>query len=581
MQKVTAFGYRPRVISHGLHRNYLSPPASHRTMHTQHQSTSTLGLCSVCGNSVSRALLAEAKWYPHWDREDGACPACVQQNLLRTLLSKGDAALHEAIQTAWPLDGEAAFGVLPTRLRLHTDPRFSGNGITIALVDAGFYPHPDLVEPRNRIRVWADATVDPVSVFHFEPEETPNWPDWDGARDWQWHGTMTSTVAAGNGFLSHGLYSGLAHAAELVLIQVRDSGSHISSASIHRALEWILKNGPELGVRIVSLSVSGDPVSPLAGNAVDEAVAALVDSGISVVAAAGNDGQRSLLPPATAPLALTIGGIDDKNTFSHDGIALWHSNYGTGSNEVPKPDLVAPSIWVAAPLLPKTSVAREAQDLFVRRERRDPDANARIAELKLITPHYQHVEGTSFAAPIVASAIACMLEANPALAPLLVRDVLKESAHPVPGADRERQGAGALSPGQAVARALAEQHGRGARQQVSPCLEPEGITLSLHDHAASRVQVLGSWDDWRSPGIAATSVEPGYWRTLPVRLSAGRHTYKFLLDGQRWLDDPNNPRKAPDGLGSLNSVVAVPEDGHTRVSEDGGLLSMRATQIRS
>ncbi|MGC2194728.1 MAG: hypothetical protein WA628_08630 [Terriglobales bacterium] len=36
-------------------------------------------------------MLAEAKWYPYWDREDGACPACVQQNLLRTLLSKGDA----------------------------------------------------------------------------------------------------------------------------------------------------------------------------------------------------------------------------------------------------------------------------------------------------------------------------------------------------------------------------------------------------------------------------------------------------------------------------------------------------------
>ncbi len=302
---------------------------------------------------MSKALLAEVKWYSYWDRADGACPACVQQNLLQTLLAKGDAALHEAIQTAWPLDAEAAFGVLPTSLRLHADPRFCGKGITIALVDAGFYPHSDLVQPRNRIRVWADATVDPVSVFHFEPEETPTWPDWNGARDWQWHGTMTTTVAAGNGFLSHGLYSGLAHAAELVLIQVRDSGGHISSASIHRALEWILKNGLELGVRTVSLSVSGDPVSPLAGNAVDEAVAALVDAGISVVAAAGNDGQRSLLPPATAPLALTIGGIDDKNTFSHDEIALWHSNYGTASNEVPKPDLVAPSIWVAAPVLPQ------------------------------------------------------------------------------------------------------------------------------------------------------------------------------------------------------------------------------------
>src|SRR5713226_6382746 len=308
-------------------------------MRAQPKSRYSLGPCSVCGVASSKAVLAEAHWYPFWDREDAGCPACVQQNLLRTLLAQGDAALHEAIQTAWPLDAEAAFGVLPTRLRLHADPQFSGKGITVALVDAGFYPHPDLVQPRNRIRVWAAATHDPVSVFHFQPEETPTptWPDWDGERDWQRHGTMTSTVAAGNGFLSHGLYSGLAHAAELVLIQVRDSGGHISSANIHRALAWILKHGPELGVRIVSLSVVAEPVSPVAGNAVDEAVAALVDAGITVVAAAGNDGQRSLLPPATAPLALTVGGIDDKNTFTHEEIALWHSNYGTASNDVPKP----------------------------------------------------------------------------------------------------------------------------------------------------------------------------------------------------------------------------------------------------
>jgi len=535
----------------------------------------------VCGSSVSKALLAEATWYPYWDREDGACPACVQQNLLRTLLAKGDAALHEAIQTAWPLDAEAAFGVLPTRLRLHADPRFSGKGVTIALVDAGFYPHPDLAQPRNRIRVWADATHNPVSVFRFAPEETPTWPDWDGARDWQWHGTMTSTVAAGNGFLSHGLYSGLAHAAELVLIQVRDAGGHISSASIHRALDWILKCGPELGIRVVSLSVSGEPVSPLAGNAVDEAVAALVRAGISVVAAAGNDGQRTLLPPATAPRALTVGGIDDKNTFSHDEIALWHSNYGSASNEVPKPDLVAPSIWVAAPVLPNTSVADEAQDLFVRRKQRDPIANGRIADLKLITPHYQHVEGTSFAAPIVASCIACLLEANPALTPLFVRDVLKDTAHFISGADRERQGAGAVAPGQAVARALAERHSWDTSAEDSPRLSPEGISFSLHEHAASSVQVLGSWDGWRAPGIVANSVEPGYWRTLPVHLSAGRYTYKFQVDGQLWLDDPNNPLKAPDGLVSLNSVVVVPANDHTRLSEDDGLLSIGATQIRS
>ncbi len=494
--------------------------------------------------------------YPFWTRDDGGCPACVQRNLLRTLLNKGDAALHEAIQTAWPLDAEAAFGVLPTRLRLHADPRFTGQGVTLALVDSGFYPHPDLVRPDNRIRVWADATDDPVSVLRFDREEMPQWPDSDGARDWQWHGTMTSAVACGNGFLSHGLYSGLAYSADLVLVQVRESSGHISSANILRALTWLREQGSALGVRVVSLSVSGDPVSPLAGNAVDKAVEALVEMGINVVAAAGNDGQRRLLPPATAPFALTIGGLDDKNVLSHDEISLWHSNYGTASNEVPKPELVAPSIWVAAPVLPGSVIAREAGILFAHRMQGDPAGLGRIAELKLITPHCQHVEGTSFAAPIVASAIACILEANPTLTPLMVRDVLKETAHLVPGADKQRQGAGAVSPGQAVARALAERHGRAAGR-VTPLLSPEGVTFSLHDHAASKVQVLGSWNEWEAPGIIAASIEPGYWRTPPVSLPNGRHAYKFLLDGHYWLDDPGNPCKIHDGTGGLNSTFVV------------------------
>jgi len=33
--------------------------------------------------------------------------------------------------------------------------------------------------------------------------------------------------------------------------------------------------------------------------------------------------------------------------------------------------------------------------------------------------------------------------------------------------------------------------------------------------------------------------------------------YKFLLDEDRWLDDPANPRKAPDGAGGLNAVLVL------------------------
>jgi serine protease AprX len=41
----------------------------------------------------------------------------------------------------------------------------------------------------------------------------------------------------------------------------------------------------------------------------------------------------------------------------------------------------------------------------------------RINDQKFIHPHYQHVDGTSFAAAIVSAAVAQMLEANPALTP--------------------------------------------------------------------------------------------------------------------------------------------------------------------
>jgi hypothetical protein len=76
------------------------------------------------------------------------------------------------------------------------------------------------------------------------------------------------------------------------------------------------------------------------------------------------------------------------------------------------------------------------------------------------------------------------------------------------------------------------------------------------------------------------SIEAGFWRTQPVPLRHGQYAYKFLIDGRRWLDDPNNPRKAPDGVGGLNSTLVVPEAGRTRVSEDDKRLSMGTTQIR-
>lgn len=526
--------------------------------------------CALCGSSCPAQGLERALWlapetaariaeeHPGWRRSDGACPACIRRALVALVLERRDAARHDSIQSVWPIDAEAAFGALPTRLRMHADPRYEGRGVAIAFVDAAFYPHADLVEPRNRIRAWADASRAPVEVRRFGPEQAPAWPGWEAGSPGQWHGLMTSVAAAGDAGLAHGLYRGIACESEVVLVQVRGAGGRIGNAAIARALHWLAIYGRELGVRVVNLSLGGDPVTPLAGNPVDEAVAALVERGVTIVAAAGNDGQRRLVPPGTAPQALTIGGIDDHNSFDRGEIELWHSNYGETASGAPKPELVAPSIWVAAPILPGTEVAAEAERLFASRAEEDATAEARIRELKLLTPHYQHVEGTSFAAPIVASVVAGMLEANPALSPRRVRELLIAAAYPVPGAPPERQGAGAIDAGRAVTLALADRHSKRADFIRSPVISGESVRILLHDHRGRDVRVQGSWDDWRKPGLEATEIEPGLWQLELRSLESGTYAYKFQIDGHRWLVDPANPARRNDGAGGWNSVFSVP-----------------------
>jgi serine protease AprX len=395
-------------------------------------------------------------------RREGACPGCVQQMLLEALVTDGHNALREGVQALWPLDPEAAFGALPTPLRLRAHPRFAGAGVTVAFVDAGFYPHPDLTQPTNRIRAWADAGRPEMPFRIFGSKESPTWPGWDAKAPRQWHGLMTSVTAAGNGTLGHGLYRGIASEASLVLVQVVNAEGGIDNDSIARALRWLRQQARELEIRIVTVSVAGDPVPLGAPNPVDDEVAALVSEGVLVIAAAGNDGVRQLVPPATAPEALTVGGLDDRNVIDREAWQLWHSNYGETSDQAMKPEIVAPSLWVVAPVLPETPMAKEAAVLFEARQRATEPAPetleiaARMREHKLVSPHYQHVEGTSFAAPIVASIAACMLQANPDLTPRRLRELLMQSARPVPGAPPERQGAGAVDAGHAVALAVAD-----------------------------------------------------------------------------------------------------------------------------
>jgi 1,4-alpha-glucan branching enzyme len=76
----------------------------------------------------------------------------------------------------------------------------------------------------------------------------------------------------------------------------------------------------------------------------------------------------------------------------------------------------------------------------------------------------------------------------------------------------------------------------------------------LRADADSDVFVAGSFNDWDPTRTRLTWKRGVYAAT--VRLAQGRYEYKFIVDGT-WCMDPDCPDWAPNGFGSLNSVITV------------------------
>jgi serine protease AprX len=360
--------------------------------------------------------------------------------------------------------------VLPTPLRMNADERFTGRGITIAFLDSGFYAHDDLTKPENRIVAYH-------SIFDAEDDRT-SLETTDVA---SWHGMMTSVVAAGNGHLSEGFYRGIAPDTKLVLVKVGRSG-HIPDAQIVSGLEWVLDHKKKYDIRIVNISAGGDFEQSYLDSSLCQLVERAVSEGLIVVCAVGNAGMapgHPVLPPANSPSAISVGGLDDQNSLDRARRGMYRSSYGPTVDGLQKPEIIAPGIWVAAPILPSTPTAAEAQlcaalDAASDDELRtvidahtgvDQDFDEardlpvpllrqlitiKLREGNVINQYYKYVDGTSFASPIVASIAACMLEANPDLTAQQVKRILIDTAERVPGVEVERQGWGVVAPRKAV-----------------------------------------------------------------------------------------------------------------------------------
>ena len=75
---------------------------------------------------------------------------------------------------------------------------------------------------------------------------------------------------------------------------------------------------------------------------------------------------------------------------------------------------------------------------------------------------------------------------------------------------------------------------------------------------ARRVAVVGDFNDW---DVAAAPLAPagGVW-SGQIDVPFGRHDYAFVVDGERWVRDPNAPRAPADEFGGGYSVLVVDEN---------------------
>jgi len=255
-----------------------------------------------------------------------------------------------------------------------------GEDSIVFVVDTGLNAHSDF-----------DGRVLPGRNF---ARHTSTFVDPTDTSDCQGHGTHVASTAAGTGY-------GVATSAQIVPVRVLDCTGSGSVGAIITALDWIRSYTMDGRRGVVNMSLGGN-----ASDALDAAVANLVNAGFVVVVAAGNDGgdldpfQRDACnhSPARVPAAITVGASDITDArafFSNSGTCL---------------DLFAPGLDITA----------AAYDSYS-----DTDVKS----------------GTSMASPHAAGAAAIVLTSYPTASPAQVAEYMRNDA--IPGIIRD---AGAGSP---------------------------------------------------------------------------------------------------------------------------------------
>lgn len=265
-----------------------------------------------------------------------------------------------------------------------------GQGVTIAVIDTGISPVPDLTQTEF------------VAGYDFINDRVE-------ARDDNGHGTHVAGTIAQSTHNGYGV-AGIAYAARLMPLKVLSATGAGTVADIAEAIHFATDHNAD----VINLSLGGFGDSQVLRQAIQYAH----DRGVTLVAAAGNAGQNAANYPARYPHVIAVAALDAT------GQKTPYSNFGAGV------DLSAPGGLIQ----PDNERGGILQNTL------DPQTGA---------PIFAALQGTSMAAPHVAG-VAALVKAVGVDNPDDIAAVLQQSAQARPDDSLNHYGAGQLNAAAAV-----------------------------------------------------------------------------------------------------------------------------------
>lgn len=287
---------------------------------------------------------------------------------------------------------------------------YTGKGVGVAVIDTGIQgdlPDFRVSDTDSTSRVIATAVVNPGA---------------SNANDSFGHGTHVAGLIAGNGTNRpvgdplRGKYAGSAPDANLIAVKVDDGHGSASVLDVVDGLQFVVDHKDRYNIRVANLSLRSTSAESYKTDPLDAAVEQAWFSGITVVAAAGNDGSAPdavSYAPANDPYVITVGGVDDMGTQTtgDDKLAIWSSR-GATQDGVQKPDVVAPGAHLVSTIPPGSDYTS-------------------LCPTCVTDSAYFRVGGTSMAAGVLSGEVAQLVQKYPDWSPNQLRQAVLDRTRPV------------------------------------------------------------------------------------------------------------------------------------------------------